>query len=182
MHWGISLVALVAISSGWGCSDDKAGPAAVVGADGGADAMGAAPMCKATFADFNRTTLGAQTNPAGKCAASSDLDVVCANDVGGVSRSCGKSCFTAGGDASCTSTCVKVTINPSVTEPCLSCYTLAFNCTVEKCFGDCAVDPNSPACIACQNTNTCLSILYSCSGLPGAAKPVDAGGDASLGN
>jgi hypothetical protein len=182
LTWGCSLVAVAAISFALGCSDEKAGPAAVVGADSGTDAVVLAPMCKATFADFNRTTLGARTNPAGKCAAPSDLDVICANDVGGTARSCGKSCIAVGGDASCTSACVKMTINPSVSEACLSCYALAFNCTVAKCFGECVADPNSPACLSCQQANGCLSMFYGCSGLPSAAQTVDAGGDASLGN
>lgn len=183
INWGIALVALGTVALTLGCSDDNTGPAAMGGSDGGMDTLVAAPMCKATFANFNRTTLGMRTNPALKCAAPSDLDVICANDVGGAARSCGQACFGAGAeDSSCNANCVKMTINPSVSDSCLSCYGLAFNCSASNCVPECLPAPKSAACITCQETHGCLSMFYGCSGLPGATPTVDAGGDASQGN
>lgn len=173
------------VVAGWmlvaGCDDDDGPPVMVQ--DSGADAPVAARMCTATFAKFNRTSLGAQTNPAGKCAATADLDVICANDVGGAARTCGRTCYSAGGDdEACTRNCVAMTIKPSVSAGCLSCYEAAFKCTAANCVNECVQDASSPGCISCQQMKGCLPMYYTCSGLPvpGAAAS-DGGTDATTG-
>src|SRR5687768_6182325 len=60
--------------------------------DAGVEA-GTAAMCKGTFASINRTQLG-MSGRTGMCTTSADLDVICANDVGGTSRTCGTGCFS----------------------------------------------------------------------------------------
>ncbi|MDX2023888.1 MAG: hypothetical protein SF187_26855 [Deltaproteobacteria bacterium] len=164
-----------------GCDDEDDGPVTPVG-DAAIDGPVGPAMCVATFAAYNRTTLEAGTSLAGKCASAADLNVVCANDVGGAARTCGRSCFLNGGGDDCTSACVKQTINPSVSDVCLDCYKKAFNCTIDKCQVPCSADSSSTACISCQQQNGCLSIFYMCSGLPAPSTGADAGADASAGN
>lgn len=150
--------------------------------DSGPDAPAAVAMCMATFATYNRTTLGAQTNPGGQCAGTADLDVICGNDVGGVARSCGSMCVRNGGAADCTSICVRKIINPSVSDTCLSCYSMALTCTIDKCQSECIEDSSSARCVSCQQAKGCLALFYSCSGLPlPTSSAPDAGGDATAG-
>lgn len=184
LAFGLCFVIAAASLGNAGCDDDD-GPATVTG-DAAVDGTAGAAMCVATFAAYNRPGLGALTAPTGKCAAAADLDVICANDVGGVARTCGSACFQSGGTQDCTSACVKQTINPSVSEPCLSCYSAALKCTIENCVEACVANSSSPSCVACQQQKGCLALFYSCSGLPapglGADAGVDAAADAAVGN
>lgn len=189
---GLSMVAafsLLVVS----CDDDDDG--GTVGTDASVDAPVGPMMCKGTFASMNRARLAMFTSPTGKCAAPVDLDIICNNDLGGITRNCGLTCFNAApttDPTACTKACVATEVKAAVSDPCSSCYTTAVICSINNCAAECVADSASSGCIACQQIKGCLPAFFQCSGLPGgvpvqgdagapdagADAPVDAGGQA----
>ncbi len=174
-----------------GCGDDTSSTVdapvdMAVTPDGGAsDGVGsdmASTQCRGTFAALNRAQLAGATRPNGMCAMPADLDIICGNDVGLTTRTCGQTCFLMNPEEAaviaCTTMCVKVALNPDLTDPCLGCYATAVSCTLKNCAAVCAADPNGQPCLQCQTTNGCLPGFFGCSGLPAPMAP--GGGDAGV--
>jgi hypothetical protein len=154
------------------CDDDD---------NGTAPDASAQQMCVGqTFGRFTRASLGSAV-ATGMCGGSADLDVICRNDVGVATRECGSGCYLqnpGAGEAAlvtCTNACVNMRIMPNLSAGCQSCYTASVLCTAANCAAQCAADPNTPACQACQVQRGCLPAFFGCSGLP--APPTGGGAD-----
>jgi hypothetical protein len=157
------------------CEEGDPGPADAAllrdVAVGGAEAEGEA-VCKTFGTGLSPGEFAARTDPAGRCAASSDQLALCSRDVNMVSRSCGVSCYVTNPMATepelreCALRCLSGQV-PSGDE-CLGCFAQTVACTLAggRCVGPCSLDPLASACVQCQSAAGCQTALASCSGLP----------------
>jgi hypothetical protein len=145
-------------------------------------------MCVAGLGGIPRTQLTAAVTR-GMCMASTDLDLLCGNDVGLITRGCGQACYLkvapevgpidAAALKACIIDCVKtqLTGKGTLSDGCLGCYGETVTCTISKCLAPCAVSTTGQACNDCMMANMCTSSFYMCSGLP---QPMPADGGARL--
>ena len=175
MRWVTPLMVMAILlgAANSACDDDDT---SVRTGDAGADAASMV-QCVAPFGSLTRTRLGAATKPHGRCAAASDLDVICGNDVHQVASRCGHSCLQTGAaEPACSNRCMSERFKQAISLNCSTCYTNAEICLSQTCAAPCATDRADAACIACQTTHGCGKAFFQCSGLPEALPtPLDGG-------
>jgi hypothetical protein len=175
-------VSLALAVVGGGCDDDNDNKPTDAKTDtplGDAGGDGGAAKCSGTFSSLTRTQLGAATSASGMCAMPKDLDFICTANLAQRSRDCGTSCLVTGSTniPQCIADCIQQSQDPNLpdlTAGCAGCYRDLFSCTVAKC-ATCTADPNSAACLSCQQTQGCLPVFFQCSGLPGGTLGGDGG-------
>jgi hypothetical protein len=160
--------------------DDPAAPtdAGAVAADGGAGDAGAAgdgggaTICTGTFAGVPLSQLQLATAASMKmCAAASDVQLICTQNIAMVAGTCGVGCVGMG--EACINTCIRNMI--PLSQGCASCYVGTVACTQAMCLTECINNPAAEVCTNCQIQKGCRAAFFACSGLPGGAPAGDGG-------
>jgi hypothetical protein len=157
-------------------SDARLDTGAEAGSEGGVPGQ-----CVGTFAQTNRTVLGAATKADGMCKSATDLDLICSQDIGGtIRRDYAVACLGTlmGGNAAvvaCINDLAKRDFK-TLSDGCLGCYSASVACTLQNCLMECATAATSKACTDCQTAKGCLPAFFACSGLPGGPTPTTDGG------
>jgi hypothetical protein len=160
-------------------------------ADGSTVSSGVPGMCHGVYDGYSRKTLGESVQSGGQCTKASDLDVICDNDIVGITTTCGTDCLLTGKYGPftmvkqpeltmCTSDCAKAKVMPGLSDPCLQCYAQVVTCTTVNCALQCALDTSGKPCQTCQVQKGCLAAFSACSGVPAPQRGSGPDGGASL--
>jgi hypothetical protein len=108
----------------------------------------------------------------GACQNPDDCPIVEAGTARETAQDCAVDCQAAGGSeqeqAQCAGACV--VSEAGLTQGCATCYLELVSCVFDNCIADCAANPDSAACIDCQNTAGCRTDFDTCSGLMTASQ------------
>jgi len=138
----------------FGCDSDSTG-------DGGSTGNGGSGGSGGTAGAGGAGGGGGSVGPTDQCLDADDLTAVCDEDQMAIDI---RRCATAAvGQGPATSTCLQLE-PPGLSEGCADCYGGVTQCIFDNCIGQCAVDPDDPACVTCQADNGCDTALDSCTG------------------
>ena len=98
----------------------------------------------------------------GACENGDDLSALMEqeHEVYSVSSDCAMGCI--GQDASCNSACIGMQLG--ISDACADCFGQQVDCLIQNCLGQCVTDPESEACLACQNEH-CMWAFCECAGM-----------------
>ena len=99
------------------------------------------------------------------CTSDADMAIIGGGtvDVTAEATTCGMGCLSDADPGTCSVTCL--TGSTGVSDGCAGCYAASVVCTIDKCVGQCAIDPASEECMTCRTENGCISDFFACSGL-----------------
>ena len=172
----IGFAAAAAALSVVGCNDsddgtpaETAGSSSTAGSSGGGNTE---KQCVVTYEGLTSTEFLAEVTAGKACSDDSDAETVCTSDMTDIAGECGKGCLGMGDDAAqatCVAGCITDTLaedKASLSDECISCYTVDVECARKNCLLACGLDPTSANCATCRAENNCASTFYDCSGLP----------------
>jgi len=112
--------------------------------------------------------------PAGdQCVNEADGAILSGGEVDatGAAQTCGLGCLAQEDPGACSMTCVMD--ETGLSAGCAGCYVGTIVCTIDNCVAECAADPTSDDCGACQVDAGCINDFYACSGLTPPAPPAE---------
>ena len=151
------------------CGDDD--PAPETETDTGADTptedtpMGDTPMGDTPMEDVPEgDTPEGDASEGGACTNEADMAILAdeAVDVTGEAQTCGLGCLGDDDPGACSAACVAEATG--ISSDCAGCYGDTVLCSADNCLAECAMDPASEECGACQE-EFCLPAFYACTGL-----------------
>jgi len=139
----------------FGCSSDSSSNNGGAGGDGGSAGEDGAG------GTAGEGGAGGAPGALDNCLDADDLTAVCDD---GFQDDYVRTCATTAlGQGPATSTCLQED-PPGLSMACADCFGDVTQCIFDNCIGDCAVDADSPACLACRDANGCDSALDNCTG------------------